>query len=105
MRPQLGSLPFMAHLTSGLLAMARAMARASLVVLAWRTVMVTILVAPSPSAAIWRARDWQTSVRASAKRRVARGPAIFALLWPLARRTAVSLVDMWSSMVTELKLA
>src|SRR6185295_15740797 len=51
-RPQLGSLPCMAHLTSGELARARAIICESDSDLAFSTVIATTLVAPSPSAAI-----------------------------------------------------
>ena len=56
MRPQLGSAPAMAVLTSGELAMARAIWAAARSSAAPLTSMVTSLLAPSPSRAIcWRA--------------------------------------------------
>src|SRR5215211_5119227 len=52
-RPQLGSLPWIAHFTRGEFAIARAIVRASDSEAAPRMVTTTTFVAPSPSAAIW----------------------------------------------------
>src|SRR3989441_262842 len=67
MRPQFGSLPAMAVLTSGEFEIERAMRSASLAVRAPRTSMVTSLLAPSPSLAIIFASVWLSSVSPAKK--------------------------------------
>ena len=65
-RPQLASWPKTAVFTSGELAIERATRSASFSLAAPMTFTVTSLVAPSPSAAIWRARSTQALRRAAA---------------------------------------
>ena len=65
MRPQFGSPPWTAVLTSGELAMARAARRASASLSAPVTLTETSLVAPSPPLTTASASSWQTAWRAS----------------------------------------
>ena len=110
MRPQLASWPQMAVLTSGEFATARAALSASASVAAPATCTVTRRVAPSPSAAIWRARLSHTAASAASKRSKAgvsgaKGAEPGGTARPLAIMKHESFVEVSESTVTLLKLA
>ena len=97
MRPQLGSPPWSAALTSGELATARATAST---VGSWPPLTTTRPTrrAPSPSRTISSASRRSTASSASPKRSSSSDSgAIFTPLAPLAIRIAVSLVESWPS--------
>src|SRR2546429_2186213 len=89
MRPQLGSAPAKAVLTSGDVAIVSAMRRASASFFALRTSISMTRCAPSPSATICSASEWQTSSRAEVNARCDDVPALIegAPASPLARTT------------------
>ena len=102
MRPQFGSSPAMAVLTSGELAMASAWVRASASSRAPVTFTVTNLVAPSPSFTTWCARSRKTVSSASAK---ALSAAVTSTPEaPVAPISSVSEVEVSLSTVMQLKL-
>ena len=104
-RPQLASWPAMHVFTNGEFATVRAARSASSGVAAPLTFTVTSLLAPSPSAAIWRARFWHTASSAtwnSSKPAFAMSASY--VLAERASRMHVSLVDVSPSTVTLLKL-
>ena len=106
-RPQLGSSPAMAVLTSGLLAMASATFFADLSDLAPVTVTETNLVAPSPSRTICWARSRSTRSRAAANSaaRGSRRDVIGSIgARPVAATSTVSEVEVSLSTVTALKV-
>ncbi len=107
MRPQLGSSPAIAVLTSGELPIARAMRRAARSWAAPVTLTVTNLLAPSPSRATCWARSRSRSSRAARKpsRRWSSGSTISGLsALPVAAASTVSEVEVSLSTVMQLKL-
>ena len=104
MRPQLGSLPASAVLTSGELAIARATRSASAAVFAPRTSTATSFDAPSPSLTISLASVWQSSTSPAANHEALLAPArTVTPEAPLASASTVSLVDVSPSTVMWLK--
>src|SRR5271167_2208292 len=106
MRPQLGSAPAKAVLTSGEVAMVAAIRLAEAGDFAPRTSISITRCAPSPSATICRARERQTSSRATRKARCAEVPDFIAgaSAAPLARTSTVSLVEVSPSIEMALKV-
>ena len=106
-RPQLASWPKMAVLTSGELAIERATASASASLAAPVTLTVTSLLAPSPSAAILRARSTAaTRIAAATAGYAGCEQSIFSPpAAPVASRKAESLVEVSESTVTLLNEA
>ena len=106
-RPQFGSRPWTAALSRLLETTARATARASARSAAPVTRQVMRVVAPSPSAACWRASERQTAVRAApswaASELPGRGDS--ASEAPEARTKTVSLVDVSPSTLVCSKVA
>src|SRR5258708_4963057 len=105
-RPQLGSAPAKAVFTRGEVATVSAMRRAASSVLAPRTSISITRCAPSPSATICRAREWQTCSSAAVKSRCALLPLLIAgaPASPLARTRRASFVDVSPSMLMELNV-
>ena len=103
---QFGSRPNQLVFASGLFATARAARAASFSLRAPRTVTVTNLVAPSPSAAICRASETQTASSASRKASKSAPARVICALpaSPLASRKTESFVDSSPSTTSLLKL-
>ena len=105
-RPQLGSPPAKAVLTSGEVAIVSAMRLAAVSVFAPRTSISITRWAPSPSATICNASERQTSSSAVAKARCDALPARIAgaPAAPLAKTANVSLVEESPSMLMQLNV-
>ncbi len=106
-RPQLASSPAIAVLTSGLSAIDLAILRADAGLAAPVTLILTNLVAPSPSRISWVARLCMTfsSLALKSARRLSPARLILAApAAPVANRRQVSLVEVSPSTVTELKV-
>ena len=101
-RPQLGSQPAQAVLTSGEWAMALATRSASASLAAPSMRNSTTCDKPSPSATTWRASEVQTSVSAAAKAGLS--APIDTPLAPEASSSTVSLVEVSPSTEMRLKL-
>ncbi len=98
-RPQFGSAPCTAVFTSGELTIALATRLACARSRARSTTTSMSVSAPSPSRAIWRVSDSATTPSAASSSSPATGPAA-----PDASTTAVSLVDVSVSMLTQLNV-